>query len=89
MSDNGPVVVRQVSPLPTAKVMAGAAAGAVALIVVWIVETWGTAHGQPIHVPSYLGMAFTTVATFITQYLVPPSSRDVVVAVPTEESQKS
>ena len=82
MTDNQNVVVRQVSPLPTAKVMAGAAAGAVALIVVWVVETWATAHGQPIHVPTYIGMAFTTVATFVTQYLVPPSSRDVVEAVP-------
>jgi hypothetical protein len=54
------------SVLPTAKVTAGVLAGAVAGIVLWAVKTF--AHQE---VPIEVGMAISTLLTFVIQYLVP------------------
>lgn len=59
--------------VPTSKVTAGAVAGAVAALVVWIIEI-----AAKINVPGYIAIAISTVLTFFTSYLVPPANRDQV-----------
>jgi hypothetical protein len=66
--------MNQLVPQPTVNV--GLAAGAVALIVVWLVKlTW------KIEVPNEIAMAITTALTFLSQYLPsagrqPPPEQD-------------
>lgn len=59
-------------PSPTA--FRGAAATAlagtpVAVVVVWALETYGTAHGQPLHFDSVTATAIGSVGAAVTGYL--------------------
>jgi hypothetical protein len=67
---------RMNSSYPSTKVAAGAIAGAVTTIIIWVLKSY--AH---IDIPGDVGAAITTVLTFIVSYIVPPSSsaRDQVV----------
>jgi hypothetical protein len=60
---------------PTRKVAYGAIAGALSLIVVWLVNTYATKQ-----IPTEIGMAITTVITAVLQYVIP----DAEEASPTE-----
>jgi len=57
--------------MPTKKVQAGIAAGALAAIVTWGVKQWG--H---VEVPAEIGVALSTIFTFVVQYIVPDSAGD-------------
>jgi hypothetical protein len=59
---------------PAQKVTAGALAGAVTTIGIWLIKTFG--H---VEIPGEIGAAITTVLTFIVSYLVPPSGNDQIV----------
>ena len=59
--------------VPTSKVTFGAVAGAVAAIIVWIIEV-----AAKINVPGYIAIAISTVLTFFTSYFVPPADRDTI-----------
>ncbi len=54
--------------MPTNKVFAGAAAGALAAIIAWAVKAFG--HTD---VPPDIAIAITTLITFGVQYAVPDS----------------
>jgi hypothetical protein len=62
------------SAKPARKVWVAALAGAVTAIVVWVVRV---AHGPEI--PGEISAAITTVLSFVTSYLIPPSADDQVV----------
>lgn len=51
--------------VPTRKVGAGALAGALSVIIVWVVSEAG------MDVPAEISSAFTTVLTFVTSWLIP------------------
>ena len=60
---------------PAQKILAGGLAGAVATIIVWLIESIGKTT-----VPGAVAVAISTVLSFITAYLVPPSADDQVVS---------
>ncbi len=53
--------------MPTRKVGFGAAAGALAVLVVWLLKATKTVDD----VPAEIGVALTSVFTFAVQYMVP------------------
>ena len=61
---------------PTQKVQAGAVAGALTTIALFILKSAG------IDVPGEVGAAIVTVLTFLVSYVVPPHDRDVTVPLP-------
>jgi putative flippase GtrA len=61
------------SSKPTQKVLAGAFAGAITTILVWVLKNF--AHTD---IPGEIAAAITTVLTFVVSYLVPPSAADQV-----------
>jgi uncharacterized membrane protein len=66
-------MARMTSSVPAQKVTAGAIAGALVTIAIWLSKTYG--H---VDIPSEVAAAITTVLTFIVSYIVPPSERDQV-----------
>jgi hypothetical protein len=56
------------SPLPTRKVGSGALAGAVSVILVWILSLFG------VDMPAEVASAITLVLMFATSYFVPENS---------------
>ena len=66
-------MARMRSATPAQKVTAGAVAGAVTTIVIWVLKAY--AH---IEVPGEIAAAITTVLTFVVAYVVPPSPNDQV-----------
>ena len=64
---------RMATNVPSQKVTAGALAGALTTIAIYVVK----AAGGP-EIPGEIGAAITTVLTFIVSYLVPPAARDRV-----------
>jgi hypothetical protein len=69
--------MRQKTAVPTTKVTAGALAGALSAIVVWILNAFVMAPEKQI--PAEIGMMLTTVLTFLVSYLTPPSPGDAPV----------
>lgn len=70
--------MKQQSATPTRKVGAGALAGALSAIIVWILNTM--VLGADRQIPAEIGMMLTTVLTFLVSYLVPPGDGDGVTA---------
>jgi len=60
--------------LPVRKVAAGGAAGAVTIIVVWILHA-----AFKIDMPPEVASAITVLLSFLAGYFVPPGRNDVVV----------
>jgi hypothetical protein len=69
-------MLRMNSSSPTTKVAAGAIAGAVTTIIIWLLKSY--AHTE---IPGDVGAAMAAILTFVVSYAVPPSSseRDQVV----------
>ena len=57
--------MNQISSTPTRKVTAGGLAGALTIILIWIVD-----EGLAVEIPAYVGAAITTTLTFLTSYVV-------------------
>jgi putative flippase GtrA len=78
MAAASPTIAKQATGRPTRKVGAGGVGGAVAVIVVYILQRY--AH---INIDATLSAAITTVVTFIVAYLTPPSPTDAPVPAQT------
>lgn len=63
--------------MPVRKVTIGALAGAMSVMIIWVLKTNGT------EVPGEVASAFTTILTFVVGYVVPPSEFDQVVVAAT------
>ena len=59
------------TPTPHRKVSAGALAGGLSIILVWLIKTYG--HQD---MPAEVASGVTTVITFITSYLVPEANQE-------------
>jgi hypothetical protein len=69
-ADNGTQSLAGPSRLmPRRKVAVGGLAGALAFVLVWVVNTFCMPSGKSI--PSEVATAFTTILTFVVSYLVP------------------
>ena len=55
--------------MPTRKVGSGALAGALSIVLVWVIQTYG---GQQI--PAEVASAGTTILSFIVSWLVPEAA---------------
>lgn len=73
---------RMQNPKPARKVMAGAFAGALATLAVWVANSF--LLSDP--VPAEVSVALTTALTFAVSYFVPPSAQDQVVVNATPSS---
>jgi len=69
--------VIQSSPAPTTKTLAAGIAGAVTMIVVWAVKTWGK-----VDIPPEIAVAISTVISFAASYLTPPRESDILIRGP-------
>jgi putative flippase GtrA len=74
MATASPTIVKQATSRPTRKVGAGGIGGAVAVIVIFVLQRY--AH---ITIDAALSAAITTVVTFIVAYLTPPSTSEAPV----------
>lgn len=68
----------QSSRAPTQKITFGALAGAITIVVVWVVNEFQILPGG-VQVTSEIASAVTMILTFIISYVVPPSKRDRIV----------
>jgi hypothetical protein len=64
--------------VPTRKVFTGGLAGAITLIVIWILNNFDLLPGGR-DVPGEVAAAVTTITAFVLSYIVPPSARDQIV----------
>jgi hypothetical protein len=62
---------------PTQKVAAGAVAGALSALLVWVLNTFVLSPGH--QMPAEAAQWFTILITFAVSYIVPPATRDQVV----------
>jgi hypothetical protein len=58
------------------KVTAGALAGAITTVAVWILNTW--VLSAPDAIPGEIGAAITTILTFIVGYFIPETRRAAI-----------
>lgn len=72
-------MAKQTMPAPTNKVMAGAIAGAVTAIIVFVLNAFNILPGGT-QIPGEIASAVTTVISFAVSYFVPPSMNDQVVS---------
>ena len=70
--------VKQQSAAPTSKVFYGGVAGAVSVVVVWVLNAFKILPGGT-QIPGEIASALTTIFTFLVSYIVPPSTNDTVV----------
>lgn len=64
--------------MPNTKVAAGALAGALSVILVWLIPTviGADAEGKPkVEIPAEIASAITTVLTFLVSYFVPEKEK--------------
>jgi len=66
-------MARSSSALPTRKVAAGGAAGALSIIIVWAARQFG--HTE---IPAEVASAFTTLLAFLVSYITPSAAGEVV-----------
>src|SRR5262249_17428466 len=76
-----PSMIRSRNVLPTQKVAAGALAGALSIILVWVARQF--AH---VEIPAEVASPFTTVLTFGVSYLTPPAAGEVIEAEPIRQT---
>jgi len=69
---------KQLDSMPTRKVMLGGLAGAVSIIIVFLLNTYAMPTDKPL--PSEVASAITTILSFVVAYLVPPAASDQVTA---------
>lgn len=81
MAATGQTILKQATSRPTRKVGAGGLGGAVAVIVIYVLQRW--AH---LDIDATLSAAITTIVTFIVAYLTPPSTSDAPVPAQTTGS---
>jgi hypothetical protein len=74
MAAASPNILRQATSRPTRKVGASGIGGAVAVVVIFILQRY--AH---LTIDASLSAAITTIVTFIVGYLTPPSPSDTPV----------
>ncbi len=67
------------TPMPTRKVGAGGATGALTLIIVWVLNSFVLPPDRQI--TGEIAAAITTILSFAVSYLVPPAPVDKVVEV--------
>jgi hypothetical protein len=65
---------RSPSAFPVRKVAAGGVAGAITVIIVWIL-----AAAFKVTIPPEIASAITVVLSFAAGYLIPPAANDVVM----------
>jgi len=70
---------KMASNAPTRKVTAGGLAGAIVIIIVFVLNTYVLPLDKPI--TGEIAAAITTVLSFVVSYFVRPSPSDTVVAV--------
>ena len=75
MSVNTSGSIQSPSAAPTRKVTAGGLAGALTVILIWVLSA-----GFKVNIPPEVASAITVVFSFIVSYFVPPAASDVVVA---------
>lgn len=71
--------VRQLSSVPTRKVAAAGLSGAIAALIVFVLNTWNLLPGGA-DVPSDIAVAISTIIAFAVSYFVPPAASDTVVS---------
>ena len=71
------VKYRMQTKIPARKVTAGGLAGALATILVWVLNTFVLSAEQQI--TGEIAAALTTVLTFMVGYFIPPSQIDNVI----------
>lgn len=57
------------SYLPTRKVTVGGLAGAISVVLIWVVNSFWLPEGKAI--PAEIASAITTILTFVVSYLIP------------------
>ena len=77
------MAIQQTSAAPTRKVTAGGTAGAISIIIVFILNTYKLLPGG-VQVTGEVAAALTTVISFIVSYVVPPSHQDQLTSTTTE-----
>ena len=70
------MAAKSTSSVPVRKVTAGGAAGAVTVILVFVINTY-MSPAKPL--PPEIASAMTTVLSFVAAYLVPPATSDGAV----------
>jgi len=70
-------MAQMASAKPARKVAAGGLAGALSVLIIWILDTFVLPTDKQI--TGEVAAALTTVFTFIVSYLIPPSPDDKVV----------
>ena len=70
---------KQAFPAPTRKVLAGGIAGAITVVLVWLLNAF--ILPKQTQLPPEIASALTTIISFIVAYFVPPSSSDNIVSV--------
>ncbi len=78
MANANPSAYQQQTAAPARKVTAGGIAGALSVILVWVVNEFDILPGGK-HISGEIASAITTIFSFIVSYIVPPSSDDQVV----------
>lgn len=69
-------MTKMLSSTPTRKVGAGAIAGALSVLLVWLLNMF-LPDGK--HITPEIASSLTTVLTFVVGYFVPPAASDQVV----------
>lgn len=69
--------VKQLRPNPTTKVVYGGIAGALSVIVVWVLNAFKVLPDGT-QVPGEIASALTTILSFIVSYVVSPSADDQI-----------
>ncbi len=70
---------KQVSAVPTTKVISGGVAGAISVVIVWALNSFKVLPGGT-QIPGEIASALTTIISFAVSYFVPPSERDHIAA---------